>query len=459
MATKQKLVAKASTVTSPEIVFIPAADLYPHPLNPRPWSDIYQCHVHDEKVEELIYAFGQYGFDPLEPLQVRRLGGGNQIIAGHHRYCAARQLKLPIPCVVLELDDLEVSIRLVLRQGKSIDPWDLARHAYQLCQEENMCSQVEYGTKTGYSCSLVSKWVRAEQVRLATSIKGLSVTACASIARAPENCWEQIARQSIESKLGTREIDELVVKSQGKETSLLELDMSTTPEVTQPPEPQKTVELEQNLVTKSIPNNIPTGLYPPVGYQANLRRWQQQYGTFDLILIDRTVLREDIHLAIKEVAKLLNKSGRLIFVCEPRHSFELLTIAKEHGLEQQQKLIWFRGNDSLDDLDGGLWPNAYREILVFKPMDLVGWFDGLSAAKHFGMKPSDVIKLAASVNGGISATLSELLYRAYAPPNAHILIPAAYEAQAILTGYRLNHHVTWLEASQPLFDSILKFLP
>jgi ParB-like chromosome segregation protein Spo0J len=460
MATKVKPstnVAKTNTAALSAIVFFSADQIYPHPLNPRPWSDTYQCHVHEEKVEELIHSMRSAGYDQLEPVQVRKLADAHQIVVGHHRYCAARLLKLQIPCVVLDLDDMEVAIRLVLRQGRSIDPWDLAKHAYQLCQAENMCSQVEYGTKTGYSASLISKWVRAEQVRLATSIKGLSVTACATIARAPENCWLEIAEQAIHHKLGTREIDELVAKTQGKVLPPPEIELMTVPEIL--PSSEKSIELDQHLVTKTIPRNVPVGMYLPTGYKSNLRRWQQQYGSFDLILADLSILREDHQLAIAEMFKLLNKSGRVIFICEARHSFGLLTIAKTQGLELQQKLIWFRGQDHAEDLASGLWPNAYREILVFQPLGGLGYFDGLSAAQHFGIKPSDVIKLAASVNGGISATLSELLYRAYAPTSARILIPAAFEAQAILAGYRLNHRMTWLEASETLFESIMKLLP
>jgi ParB-like chromosome segregation protein Spo0J len=238
------------------LIMIKADLIHPHPLNPRPWSDIYQCHVHDEKVEELIASIQASDFDLLEPVQVRQIGSIYQIVAGHHRYCALVALnRKKIPCVLIAVaDDVEAAIRLVTRQGRSIDPWELAKHAYDLCCEQEMCSQTDYSKKTGYQATVVSKWVRAERVRQTLDIRGLSVTACAIIARAPENRWRDIADRAIEFKLCTREIDALVVEAQGKTPDI----SISQPEVLSPVVTglEKSVDLDQHLVVrKSIPAN------------------------------------------------------------------------------------------------------------------------------------------------------------------------------------------------------------
>jgi ParB/RepB/Spo0J family partition protein len=446
----------------PQLEYINASIVHAHPLNPRPKSEFYHCNVDDGKVEDLIASIQGNGYDMLEPVQVRRIGETYQIIAGHHRYCALIALNMKeIPCVVLNIDEVEGAIRLVSRQGKSIEPWDLAQHAAELCKKQAICSQVEYAKKTGYNPTLVSKWVRAIEVMDFTGGKKLGVTACASIARAPQDKWQELVDTAIKDKLGTREIDELVAKIQGKTN----LEPATAPQlnaVLSPEDlgPQKTVELEQSLKTSNIPSNVPKGMFAPIGVQAKLREWNAPSNTsFDLILIDRSTLREDLDDAVRKACELVSKSGRLIIICEPRHTIDTVVTAEDFELSLEQKLIWFRGDGNRDDIEGRLWPNSYREILVFKPKDLIGWFDAELTIKHFSLTPGDVFKLAASAGGGISAILAELLFRTYVPPNGSILIPGAFETQAILAGYRLNQHVTWLENNEQLFQTMAEGLP
>jgi ParB-like chromosome segregation protein Spo0J len=247
-STEETLPKKDTLIVN--LMMIKADLIHPHPLNPRPWSDIYQCHVHDDKVEELIASIQASDFDLLEPVQVRQMGSVYQIVAGHHRYCALVALnRKEIPCVLIVVaDDVEAAIRLVTRQGRSIDPWDLAKHAYDLCCEEEMCSQTDYSKKTGYQATVVSKWVRAERVRQTLDMRGLSVTACATIARAPENRWRDIANQAIDRKLGTREIDALVVEAQGKTPDIPISQPEVSPSTVTGLE--KSVDLDQHLIVR-----------------------------------------------------------------------------------------------------------------------------------------------------------------------------------------------------------------
>lgn len=460
---KPPLAALSKNAFTLEVVQIPVAKLHPHPLNPRPWSDTYQCNVHADKVEELIHSIGLGVYDWREPIHVRQIGKTYQILAGHHRYCAVVALnKKEVPCLVLEnIDDAEAAIRLVARQSKGVDPWDLAHHAYSLCVTEQICSQVDYGTKTGYGAGLISKWIRAEEVRQTTGAKNLSVTICSMVARAPQNHWQSLADRASAENLSTRDLDSLVAQAQGKAQNNASVPCIQT--VTEPEslEPAKTVEIEQTIkVNKAIPASPPIGLFSPIGHRTNLKRWDNpKGGTFDLVIADRSTLREEAYEAFRVVSELMNATtGRLIVVCEPRHTFLTLKAAEFCKLNLEQKLIWVRGDGDGDEIEGGRFPNNYRDILVLSLQES-GHFKGKEAARHFSFSPSDILKLAVSPGGGISQTLAELLLRTYAPDNAQVLLPGAFEAHTIIAAQRLNHHVTWLEASEPLFESIERALP
>jgi ParB-like chromosome segregation protein Spo0J len=197
------------------VVLIPLELLSFHPLNPRPWSETYQARVHPEKVERLIASIGAAGYDLSEPICVRVMaGGGYQIIMGHHRFCAVRALGyLTIACTILSVGttEVEAAMMMLARQGKSIEPWYAAEHAYTLCDMQGL-KQSEYAKSTGYEVGVVNKWVMAYRVREQASMgMSLSVTAAAMIARTDKQYWVLLARLIVERNWTTRRV-ELAVK-------------------------------------------------------------------------------------------------------------------------------------------------------------------------------------------------------------------------------------------------------
>lgn len=85
-----------------EIEMRDPALLVPYARNARTHSD--------EQVELLATNIRQFGF--TNPVLIRREGG---IIAGHGRVLAASKLHLPlIPCIVLDLDDLQAQAYAIL---------------------------------------------------------------------------------------------------------------------------------------------------------------------------------------------------------------------------------------------------------------------------------------------------------------------------------------------------------
>jgi protein gp37/ParB-like chromosome segregation protein Spo0J len=88
------------------------ARLSPHPDNPRLGERI--------DVIEAIAAGLASGFDPAHALIVRPLGGGWQIVSGHHRWSAAKRAGLDrVPCWVRELDDATAYMMLVTSNAQS----------------------------------------------------------------------------------------------------------------------------------------------------------------------------------------------------------------------------------------------------------------------------------------------------------------------------------------------------
>lgn len=81
------------------VVFLPARAIKPNPAQPR---KIFR----EEALAELADSIRQHGI--LQPLSVRRVGAGYELIAGERRLRAAEAVGLTeIPCIVMTMDDRE----------------------------------------------------------------------------------------------------------------------------------------------------------------------------------------------------------------------------------------------------------------------------------------------------------------------------------------------------------------
>ena len=83
----------------PVLTEIPVADITPNPNQPR-------VHFDEESLGELADSIAQIGV--LQPILVRRVDDGYQLIAGERRWRAARRAGLAtVPAVVRRSDDVE----------------------------------------------------------------------------------------------------------------------------------------------------------------------------------------------------------------------------------------------------------------------------------------------------------------------------------------------------------------
>lgn len=118
------------------VIFIPARAIHPNPEQPRK--------VFGEKgLQELSESIRQHGI--LQPLSVRRVGNGYELIAGERRLRAAQKVGLTeIPCIVMTMDQRESGLAAMVEnlQRQDLDyieeaqGIDLLLRRWRIGQEE-----------------------------------------------------------------------------------------------------------------------------------------------------------------------------------------------------------------------------------------------------------------------------------------------------------------------------------
>ncbi|WBO24716.1 ParB/RepB/Spo0J family partition protein [Sphingomonas abietis] len=89
----------AGEAPSEGVRMVPVGDIRPHPDQPR-------RHFDEEKLEELAQSIATRGV--LQPIVLRRIGTGYQIVAGERRWRAAQRARLhEVPALVRDLNDTE----------------------------------------------------------------------------------------------------------------------------------------------------------------------------------------------------------------------------------------------------------------------------------------------------------------------------------------------------------------
>ena len=135
------------------VVFIPARSIRPNPAQPR---KIFR----HENLSELADSIRQHGI--LQPLSVRRVGSGYELIAGERRLRAAQMAGLSeIPCIVMSMDDKESGMAALVEnlQRQDLDFIEEAWGISTLMQNWAM-SQEQTARMLGKSQSAVANKLR-----------------------------------------------------------------------------------------------------------------------------------------------------------------------------------------------------------------------------------------------------------------------------------------------------------
>ena len=135
------------------VVFLPARAIKPNPAQPR---ELFR----EESLSELAESIRQHGI--LQPLSVRRVGAGYELIAGERRLRAGQMAGLTeIPCIIMSMDDRESGMVALVEnlQRQDLDFIEEARGISCLMTQWSM-SQEQVAKVIGKSQSAVANKLR-----------------------------------------------------------------------------------------------------------------------------------------------------------------------------------------------------------------------------------------------------------------------------------------------------------
>lgn len=135
------------------VVFLPARTIRPNPSQPR---RVFQ----QEALDELAGSILKHGI--LQPLSVRRVATGYELIAGERRLRAARQIGLSeIPCIIMTMDEKESGMAAMIENlhRRDLDFIEEAQGICRLMEKWNM-SQEQAAKLLGKSQSALANKLR-----------------------------------------------------------------------------------------------------------------------------------------------------------------------------------------------------------------------------------------------------------------------------------------------------------
>ncbi len=141
------------TLESIQILYIPVLQIHPCPAQPRRVFD-------PEALRELSSSIAQYGI--LQPLTVRQVPHGYELIAGERRLRAARLAGLKeVPCILLDTDEEHAAMLTMIEnlQRKDLDYLEEARGLALLMSRFHL-SQEQLAQKIGKSQSAIANKLR-----------------------------------------------------------------------------------------------------------------------------------------------------------------------------------------------------------------------------------------------------------------------------------------------------------
>jgi ParB family chromosome partitioning protein len=135
------------------VVFLPARAIRPNPAQPR-------TVFREDALAELAESIRRHGI--LQPLSVRRMGTGYELIAGERRLRSAQLAGLTeIPCIIMSMDDKESGMAALIEnlQRQDLDFIEEARGIARLMEQWSM-SQEQAAKIIGKSQSSVANKLR-----------------------------------------------------------------------------------------------------------------------------------------------------------------------------------------------------------------------------------------------------------------------------------------------------------
>jgi ParB family chromosome partitioning protein len=196
------------------LIEVPVAAVSPNPRQPRERFE-------DEGIQSLANSITEVGV--LQPIVVRRIENGYEIVAGERRLRAAKLAGLAtVPAIVRESDDTE-SLREALIENihrENLAPLELAA-AFQELLDEGV-SQDEVADRLGYSRAHIANTVRL--LALPAAVQGLLAEgklsaghARALLALEDMEAQEALGLRAVAEGLSVRQVEDLARSYTGPE--------------------------------------------------------------------------------------------------------------------------------------------------------------------------------------------------------------------------------------------------
>jgi ParB family chromosome partitioning protein len=193
---------------SPALAELPVADITPNPHQPR-------VHFDEESLSELAASITQLGV--LQPVLVRPVDGGYQLIAGERRWRAAQRAGLAtVPAIVRDSDDVSAVERALVENlhRDDLTPLEEAAAFQQLIEDFDLTHD-EVARRVGKSRAAITNTLRllglppAVQHLLADG--RLSAGHARALLGTPDRALqERLARRAAEEGWSVRVVEEAV---------------------------------------------------------------------------------------------------------------------------------------------------------------------------------------------------------------------------------------------------------
>jgi ParB family chromosome partitioning protein len=218
MAEKRPALGRGLSALIPETPAVPDRSLdvdidllRPNKFQPR-------VNVEDANIEELARSIRSHGV--IQPIVVRKVDGGYEIVAGERRWRASQRAGLlKVPIVVRDIPDdrLLASALIENIQREDLNPIEEAV-AYRRLSDEFQLTQEQIADAVGKDRSSIANTVRLlklpPEVRENVASGSLSMGhARALLALADEQTQLQVARDVVAKQLSVRETEALVKKT------------------------------------------------------------------------------------------------------------------------------------------------------------------------------------------------------------------------------------------------------
>jgi ParB family chromosome partitioning protein len=177
----------------------------------------------DERIEELSRSIRSNGI--IQPIVVRKVEGGYEIIAGERRWRAAQRAGLmKVPVVVRDIPENRLlAVALIENiQRQDLNPIDEAV-AYRRLADEFHLTQEQIADAVGKDRSSIANYVRLlrlpQEVRTNVASNAISMGhARALLALADEAAQLRVAREIVAKNLSVRDVEALVKHEGLKDT-------------------------------------------------------------------------------------------------------------------------------------------------------------------------------------------------------------------------------------------------